>query len=148
MANQNIKQIKSEFFSLQEFTHSKTADRLKINNEPNADVIQNIQYGTDMILDPLRRLYQKPIVITSGYRCEKLNKTIGGVPNSWHTKGNAADIRIENDMAAKEIFNILKSIPSVDTVLFEHSKNSQWMHIQWDMQKTPRHHFNFNYQAK
>lgn len=148
MANQNIKQIKSEFFSLQEFTHSKTADRLKINNEPNADVIQNIQYGTDMILDPLRRLYQKPIVITSGYRCEKLNKAIGGVPNSWHTKGNAADIRIENDMAAKEIFNILKSIPSVDTVLFEHSKNSQWMHIQWDMQKTPRHHFNFNYQAK
>lgn len=148
MANQNIKQIKSEFFSLQEFTHSNTADRLKINNEPNADVIQNIQYGTDMILDPLRRLYQKPIVITSGYRCEKLNKAIGGVPNSWHTKGNAADIRIENDMAAKEIFNILKSIPSVDTVLFEHSKNSQWMHIQWDMQKTPRHHFNFNYQAK
>lgn len=100
-----------------------------------------------MILDPLRRIHQKPIIITSGFRCEKLNKAVGGVANSWHTKGNAADIHIKDMNEAREIFDVLKTLPSVDTVLFEHSHQSRWIHVQWDMTKTPRHHFNFNYIA-
>ena len=100
-----------------------------------------------MVLDPLRRIHQQPIIITSGYRCVKLNKAVGGVANSWHTKGNAADIHIKDENEAKEIFDILKTLPSVDTVLFEHSRSSQWIHVQWDMTKTPRHHFNFNFKA-
>ena len=144
----NQKTIKSDFFSLEEFTRSSTAKRLKIDNTPNDEVIRNIQYGVQMVLEPLRRILQAPIIITSGYRCAKLNKAVGGVPNSWHTKGNAADLRIKNEEEAKTIFQILKTLPSVDTVLFEHSSTSIWMHVQWDMEKTPRHHYNFNYQAK
>lgn len=144
----NQKPIKSDFFSLEEFTRSSTAKRLKIDNTPSDEVIRNIQYGVQMVLDPLRRILQAPIIITSGYRCAKLNKAVGGVPNSWHTKGNAADLRIKNEEEAKAIFQILKTLPSVDTVLFEHSSTSIWMHVQWDMEKTPRHHYNFNYVAK
>lgn len=144
----NQKTIKSDFFTLEEFTRSSTAKRLKIDNTPDDVVIRNIQYGVQMILEPLRRILQTPIVITSGYRCAKLNKAVGGVANSWHTKGNAADLRIKNEEEAKAIFQILKTLPSVDTVLFEHSATSRWMHVQWDMERTPRHHFNFNYQAK
>lgn len=148
MAKVNQKTIKSEFFTLEEFTRSSTAKRLKIDNTPSDEVIRNIEYGVQMVLDPLRRMLQTPITITSGYRCSALNKAVGGVSNSWHTKGNAADIRVKNEEEAKAIFQVLKTLPSVDTVLFEHSANSIWMHVQWDMERTPRHHYNFNYQAK
>lgn len=91
MAKVNVK-IESEFFTLAELTESATAKRLNIDNTPTAEVIENLQYGCDMVLDPLRRLYGAPIIIGSGYRCKQLNKAVGGVPNSWHQEGNAADI--------------------------------------------------------
>ena len=147
MEKQKINQLKSEFFTLEELTKSSTAKRLKIDNTPNAEILKNLQYGVDMVLDPLRRIIQKPIIITSGYRCEKLNKAVGGVSNSWHQQGNAADIHIADEENAREIFEILKTLPSVDTILFEHSSNSQWIHVQWNMAKTPRHHYNFNFKA-
>lgn len=148
MGKQNQKTIKSDFFTLEEFTRSSTAKKLKIDNTPSDEVIRNIEYGVQMVLDPLRRMLQTPITITSGYRCSALNKAVGGVSNSWHTKGNAADIRVKNEEEAKAIFQVLKTLPSVDTVLFEHSANSIWMHVQWDMERKPRHHYNFNYQVK
>lgn len=147
MEKQKIDQLKSEYFTLQEFIRSSTATRLKIDNTPSAEILRNIEYGVQMVLDPLRRIHQRPIIITSGFRCAKLNKAVGGVTNSWHTKGNAADIHIQDENEAKEIFEILKTLPSVDTVLFEHSRSSQWIHVQWDMNKTPRHHYNFNFRA-
>ena len=141
------KEIKSEFFTLAELTASEAAARHKINNSPSAEIIGNLQYGVDMVLDPLRRLYGKPIKINSGYRCGELNKIVGGVPNSWHQYGNAADIHINNVEEAEVIFRWLKMLPSVDTALFEHSKNAQWLHVQWDKTRTPRHHYNFNFKA-
>lgn len=147
MERQKINPLKSDYFTLQELTKSTTAARLKIDNTPNAEILRNLQYGVSMVLDPLRRIHQQPIIITSGYRCAQLNKAVGGVANSWHTKGNAADIHIQDEDEARAIFNILKTLPSVDTALFEHSHSSQWIHVQWDMNKTPRHHFNFNFRA-
>lgn len=139
--------IKSEFFSLAELIKSSTATKHHIDNTPPADVIKNLQYGVDMVLDPLRRIYGKPILITSGYRCPKLNTLVGGVSNSWHTQGNAADIHVASLTEATKLFSNLQKIPSVDTVLFEHSGSGQWLHVQWNIAKTPRHHFNFNYKA-
>lgn len=140
-------EIKSEYFTLSELTKSETAARHKIDNTPSKAIIDNLQYGVNMVLDPLRRLYGQPIRINSGYRCEKLNKLVGGVPNSWHQVGNAADIHISSAEEAKILFANLQKLPSVDTVLFEHSKTAQWLHVQWNMAKNPRHHFNFNYKA-
>lgn len=145
--NQKTIEIKSEFFTLSELTKSSTAAKYHIDNTPTEDIVRNLQYGVDMVLDPLRRLYGKPIVITSGYRCLELNKRVGGVANSWHTQGNAADIHVASLTEATKIFSNLQKIPSVDTALFEHSKSGQWLHVQWNMNKTPRHHFNFNFIA-
>lgn len=140
-------EIKSEFFSLAELTKSETAARHKIDNTPTKAVIDNLQYGVDMVLDPLRRLYGQPVRINSGFRCEQLNKIVGGVANSWHLLGNAADIHISSAEEAKILFSNLQKLPSVDTVLFEHSKTAQWLHVQWDKTRTPRHHYNFNFRA-
>ena len=46
-------------------------------------------------LQALRALWGKPVVITSGYRCPSHNHAVGGVPNSLHLKGRAADIAVE-----------------------------------------------------
>lgn len=145
--NQKTKEIQSEFFTLGELTKSSTASRYHIDNTPSDDIVRNLQYGVDMVLDPLRRIYGKPIVITSGYRSPQLNKKVGGVANSWHTQGNAADIHVSSVTEATKLFSILQKIPSVDTALFEHSTSGQWLHVQWNGHKTPRHHFNFNYKA-
>lgn len=139
--------LQSEFFTLSEFISSQTAKEHHINNMPTADIIVNIQYGCDMVLDPLRRKLSKSVQITSGYRCQQLNRLVGGVSNSWHMKGNAVDIHIESEDDAKVKFDILKTLPSVDTCLFEHSKLTKWLHVQWDKTKAPRHHFNYNYRA-
>lgn len=45
------------------------------------------------LLEAIRNLIDDPIVINSGYRCQKHNAEVGGEPNSWHTQGLAADIR-------------------------------------------------------
>ena len=145
---ERLPNLKSDYFTLDEFVKSETATRLRIDNTPPADVVRNLQYGVEMILDPLRRAINRPVIISSGYRCPALNKVVGGVSNSWHLKGNAADIHLNDKAEAVDIFHFLKQNVSVDTVLFEHSKSSQWIHVQWDMNNTPRHRSDWNYIAK
>ena len=55
---------------------------------------QNIEALVANVLDPLREAYGKPIYVNSGYRCEKHNKAVGGVPRSQHMLGQAADISL------------------------------------------------------
>lgn len=147
MAQVKKLQIKSDYFTLDEFICSKTADRLKIKNVPTAEIVQSLQYGVDMILEPLRRYMQSPVVITSGYRCDKLNTAVGGKSNSYHTKGMAADIHINSKEHAMAIMSYLSNNVSVDVALFEHSSNAQWIHVQWCISRNPRHIINYNYNA-
>lgn len=55
-------------FTIKELTKSATANRLKIDNTPTDSVIKNLNDLVDNVLDPLRKAYGKPIVVTSGYR--------------------------------------------------------------------------------
>ena len=59
-----------------------------------AEVEANIEALVSNVLDPLRDEYGKPIYVNSGYRCEKHNKAVGGVPRSQHMVGQAADISL------------------------------------------------------
>lgn len=58
-----------------------------------AEVKTNIEALVHNVLDPVRDAYGKPIGVNSGFRCEKHNKAVGGVPRSQHLVGEAADIR-------------------------------------------------------
>lgn len=55
------------------------------------------------VLEPARRRLGKPIVINSGYRCSVHNATVGGVVNSQHMRGEAADIRCADNKLLAEI---------------------------------------------
>lgn len=76
MAKQKIKFKPSENFTLSELIRSTTADKHRISNIPDDEQIRNLQYGVDMVLQPLRNKYQKPIIITSGFRCAALNNLL------------------------------------------------------------------------
>ena len=58
---------------------------------------ENIEALVENVLDPVRERYGKPIYVNSGYRCHRHNVAVGGVANSQHMKGEAADLRIDGN---------------------------------------------------
>lgn len=84
-----------KYFDFDELTRSQLALVNGFRNEPSIfdenDVYNNLKTLVDKVLDPIRERFATPIIITSGYRCERLNNMVKGVPNSQHSKGQAAD---------------------------------------------------------
>lgn len=114
-------------FKLSELIHSDTAVAYKINNMPD---INSLDCMLDLICDclqPLRDKLKKPMIITSGYRCPALNRAVGGVTNSQHTKGQAVDFHV-NGMTIKEVIDfVIKSGVPFDQLIDERS----WVHISY-----------------
>lgn len=86
----------SKNFELSEFIKSDTATRKGIANDPGVGEVKAIENLVINLLQPLREVYGKRMVINSGYRCPELNKAVGGVPTSQHVKGEAADVACEH----------------------------------------------------
>ena len=150
MNKQNDIQL-SEHFTLSEFTKSITADRLGIENKPDYRQRLALQHLCREVLEPLRQHYGKPIRITSGFRCEALNKAVGGVGRSQHLFGEAADLSVPNEQVARDWFQWIVNNTDFDQLLFEHSRryHNCWLHIscRWDSSRN-RHMAIFNYQAR
>ena len=119
----------SKNFALSEITHSNTAKRLGIDNEPTETHLQNMQHLVDDILQPLRDGVG-PIRISSGYRNPSLNRAIGGSVSSQHCKGEALDIQFweMGKMNNKVIYDfILDSNMEFDQMINEF--DFAWIHI-------------------
>ena len=83
----------SKNFSYSEFERSETAEKKGIVNViATARVRDSIQALVINVLQPLRTAWGAELVINSGYRCPELNEAVGGVPNSMHLRGEAADV--------------------------------------------------------
>ena len=120
-------------FTIEEMYASDTAKRLGINNKPSTQTMINLVYLCAYVLEPLRVAMGKPINISSGFRCQELNKKVGGVYNSQHLKGQAADIDIQGDMAfGKKIFEYIRDHLPFDQLIWEHSKSgTYWVHVSF-----------------
>ena len=107
---------------------------------PTLAVIQNLQKLCVLVLQPLRDTIGAPVYINSGYRSKRLNARVGGVPNSRHLQGRAADIHCDNLDYAKVIFDILRQNKYVEKVIIEKRRptpnpsrkggGSCWVHVQ------------------
>ena len=64
---------------------------------------ENVKALVSEVLDPVREKLGMPIVVNSGYRCEKHNKDVGGVRNSQHLRGEAADIHCSDNERLKQL---------------------------------------------
>ena len=121
-----------KYFTMTELTSSPTAKGKGIDNTPDAKAKAALSALVANVLDPLREKYGKPIVVSSGYRCPKLNKAVGGVARSQHTKGEAADIRCVSDSRAenKRLFDLIvaSGLP-FDQLIDEYDYD--WVHVSF-----------------
>jgi len=119
----------SKNFTLSEITHSNTAKRLGIKNEPTETHLQNMQHLVDDLLQPLRDAVG-PIRISSGYRNPSLNRAIGGSRSSQHCKGEALDLQFwkAGEINNKVIYDwILQSGLKFDQMINEF--DFAWIHV-------------------
>lgn len=122
----------SKHFTLDEFLKSATATRLGIDNTPDEKVLNCIQALVDNVLEPLRAHYGRPIIITSGYRCPRLNKAVGGSSTSQHAIGQAVDIRSVSDSREdnKELFDMIREMKlPFDQLINEFGYD--WVHVSF-----------------
>ena len=88
--------MNSPFFNMEEFSCRCHYDDCKESN-------QFMDERFLEILFKMRAQVDFPFLITSGFRCERHNKNVGGSKNSYHTKGLAADIACSNDYDRYEL---------------------------------------------
>jgi zinc D-Ala-D-Ala carboxypeptidase len=129
----------SEHFTLYEFVHSEAAERMGINNMPDDIQMQNMIMLCRDILEPTRLAMDEPIRLSSGLRCRRLNQAVGGVKNSQHITGCAADIRIRNQKHLTRLVKVLTSNPKVDQLIIECREKNHvtWLHVS--RADNPRH---------
>lgn len=122
-----------KYFTMNELTHSATAIRKGIDNTPDNTAKANLTALVANILDPLREAYGKPIVVSSGYRCAKLNRAVGGVARSQHITGQAADIQSVSKSKAdhKKLFELAQRLRlPFDQLIDEY--DYKWVHISFN----------------
>ena len=118
---------------MEELYASATAMAKGINNKPSVQQMINLVYLCAYVLEPLRVAMNEPIKIGSGFRCQALNKAVGGVYNSQHMKGQAADLCIDGDIQkGRKWFNYIKNHLPFDQLIWEHnSKGTYWVHVSF-----------------
>lgn len=133
----------TEHFSFEELIHSDTAKQSGIYNVPDAEQAACIALLAANVLEPARQEYGHPIEITSGYRSERLNKVVGGKPNSQHMRGQAADL-VCDDLEA--LYDIIHELGVYDQLLLESNGKSKWIHVSFNPDEN-RGISNKNYKA-
>lgn len=119
----------STHFTLEELTFSQTAIRHGINNNPNSKIVDNLTILTLKILQPTRDHYDKPIIITSGYRSPMLNDLIGGAAKSQHMEGRAVDFTVKG-IKNSEVITWIKNHLEFDQLIDEFGS---WVHCSYHL---------------
>lgn len=121
-------------FTIEELTKSSTAKKLKIDNTPSLEVKNNLWRLIKDVLQPIRNKWEKPILVTSGYRSKKLNNVLKGAINSDHVYGCAADIKTVSDLPEdnKKLFNLIVQMCKNNEITCRqiiNEYNYNWIHI-------------------
>lgn len=123
---------KSKWFKFSDFVDSEKARELGIENKPDDRAIKNI-VTLMAFLDRMRDAWGGPIIVNSGYRCEELNKAVGGKSTSGHLSGYAADIRaggVDINVFYDWLMRWLgKEKITYDECFLERGKKSTWVHF-------------------
>jgi hypothetical protein len=124
----------SQNFTLEELLRSETDSRKNVAEQwtPSDAVKDNLKKLCDNVLEPLRSFVGKPLIITSGYRCKRVNKLVGGSPTSQHTEGKAADFHVSG-MTVESLFKFIINLDlEFDQIIQEFDA---WVHISFNAGK-------------
>ena len=123
----------SKHISFTEATHSPTAQKLGINNNPNEEQLKAMKLVAEKCFEPLRLWYNKPIKINSFFRSDLLNRAVKGSLTSQHKKGEAIDIDAGSKEENKKLFEYIKNHLDFDQVINEY--NYSWVHVSYSKTK-------------
>ena len=135
----------SKNFTYEELCHSGVAERKGLRNRPKTKeeervVIENLKALCMEVLQPLRDYLGKPVVISSGYRSEEVNRMVGGVKGSQHLRGAAADIHVENTEHLLKIMHFIMEETDFDQLIWEKNKaGTQWVHVSYRRNGVNKH---------
>jgi len=123
-------------FSLEELTFSQVASRRGIDNTPSAKVKDNLE-RLAFFLEQVRKVFNKPFLISSGYRSKEVNESVGGSKTSQHCEGCAADFNVKGVSPDAVVRAIVNADIPYDQVILEFDS---WVHISVPTVKgsTPR----------
>ena len=123
--------------SLDELTKSQIAERKGINNNPNPQQIENLKALAVNILQPVRSHFDKPLIISSGFRCAELCIAIGSSVNSQHVADDgaaAADFEIPG-VDNLDLAIWIKSNLDIDQGILEFYREGEptsgWIHCSY-----------------
>ena len=133
-----------KYFTLSELLRSDTALKHNLWNGAPKEAEENLRSLVEQVLDPLREAYGRPVHVNSGYRCPRLNRLVGGSPNSQHMRGEAADISpvIGNEADLPELARILIDNGKFDQlIVYPTFIHVSWKRLGWNrrqvMQRRP-----------
>lgn len=118
-------------FTLAEMTASHMARSRGIDNNPPPELLQNLVQLAEM-LERIRSTLGVPVIISSGYRSMALNIAVGGVANSDHTQGHAADIVAIEYGSPYDVAKALAPLVSglgIGQLILEGVRGKQWVHV-------------------
>ena len=128
-----MKKVDTRNFTWRELEYSDKALELGIDNSAPKDLIEN---GNRLLkfLQGFRDAYGEPIIISSGYRCPKLNKAVGGAKRSSHLHCLAADLVVKGDWDKFIRFAVgyMDGLDFDQCIIERNSKGSKWLHIGID----------------
>ena len=127
------------YFTLEELLDSSVARQKGISNSPSWSVIEHLN-DLAFFLDDVREAWSRTpegkgtgLRVTSGFRCKKLNDAVGGVANSAHMCGMAADLVPVNGKIDAFAEFLKKWLPkyegSFDQCIFESRGKTKWVHL-------------------
>lgn len=129
----------SPHFTLAELTASTAAQRLRLDNTPPPELLPRLVLVASM-LEAIRAQLQAPIIVTSGYRGLEVNRAVGGVSSSDHTRGHAADIVAPAYGTPYQIARTLAPLVSVlgiGQLILEGVGGKQWVHVSTRIPERP-----------
>jgi len=124
----------SKHISYKEGVYSRTATRLGIKNNPNAEQMKNMIAIAEEVFEPLRMWVGGPIKINSFFRSPELNKAIGGSGKSQHCHGQAIDLDDTFGRATNaEMYEFIKKHLDFDQMIWEFGDedNPDWVHVSY-----------------
>ena len=138
----------SKHFKLSEFEKSSTATRLGIKNKAGSGEIKNLTDLCYAVLEPVRAKFEKPIMVTSGYRSEELCVAIKSSKTSQHTKGQAVDFEIAG-VSNLQLAIWIENNCDFDQLILEFWKedegaNSGWVHCSYNEGNNRKQVLTFN----
>lgn len=128
-----------KYFSYSEFFKSDVAEKHQVKNIPDdaqlSQVLGNIKALVLNVLDPLRAMIGRPIIITSGYRSKRVNELVGGSIFSQHMSGKAADIHVQGYTPEQMdmVYRTIQMYYDFDQLILYPYKNI--IHISWNGDK-------------